>query len=464
MPIDTHKKIVDTPPRKSPKKIIFLWINAQLDTEKPGTIPALNGIRAIACLMVIAFHINLIGRERHFWQQTGKPLFSSLVLSGDTGVTLFFLLSGILLFMPYAKALLYEHHWPDFRQFYMRRALRILPGYYISLFLIILFQRQEYLRPDHWKQLLLFIFFLMDSSTSTFHFLNGPYWTLAVEWQFYLFLPIIAVGFRTVVRRFRAEYRLSAIIGCLLALIGWGLFSSYTGELLLSGRIHFPVPRLLERMYVALTYGMVSKFLEVFAIGMLISVIYLYCTKEGKERLIKRISDLLWRGGILWLIFICVRHYSADYHQHWLLFSGLLESNAWLNQFGFSLGYGAMILAILFGPTYLRAIFEWTPLYLIGVLSYGLYIWHMPLIYPFEAFQELTLHLSQPYLSYILYLAWITLVITPFCFLFYKLVERPGMQLGDRFREKMRTHALAHQKSKQLKEKVEQEQESSLVS
>src|SRR5207249_9347409 len=54
-----------------------------------------------------------------------------------------------LLFMPFAKALLYKTNWPLVRVFYMRRVLRILPAYYVSLFLLILFQHPEYLHRDH---------------------------------------------------------------------------------------------------------------------------------------------------------------------------------------------------------------------------------------------------------------------------------------------------------------------------
>ncbi len=450
MLVDTPENVTNTT-QHSLKQNLVSWLHTQLGTEKKGTIASLDGIRAIACMMVIWFHINLLTREQHFWHQSYKPLVSSIMLSGDTGVTLFFILSGILLFMPYAKALLYDRSWPDFKQFYMRRAMRILPGYYLSLFLLVTLQQPEYLRPDHWKRLLLFVVFLMDFSRSTFQLINGPYWTLAVEWQFYMLLPLIAFGFRAVVRRFDAAYRLPAIIGCLMMLIAWGLFSRYMGSRILTGHLHIPAPQLVVKIYVALTYGILGKFLEDFAVGMLVSLIYIYFTQEGKVHQIKKISGLLWGGGILLLIFMAMRHYAVDFQHNWRTLVYLFQSSDWLNQLGFSLAYGAMILAILFGPASLRAFFEWTPLRWIGVLSYGLYIWHLPFLNVFDAQMGSTLHLFHPYISYNLYFVWVALIVTPFCFLFYKFVELPGMRLSDRFRDQMQ----ARKRSAQLQRQSE---------
>ena len=53
---------------------------------------------------------------------------ASVAYYGESGVIFFFLLSSFLLFLPYAKALLFEDPWPSLRRFYLRRIFRILPG------------------------------------------------------------------------------------------------------------------------------------------------------------------------------------------------------------------------------------------------------------------------------------------------------------------------------------------------
>src|SRR5436305_14131488 len=224
------------------------WIAYKLEdtNQKEGkrnSIAVLDGVRAIAILMVIVFHINRITGDS-LWNQVANPLASSVATAVGTGVTLFFVLSGFLLFMPFAKALLFDTPWPLARVFYFRRVLRIMPGYYVSLFLLILFMHPEYLQRDHLKDLLLFLTFFMDSSQSTFRQLNGPFWTLATEWQFYMLLPLIALGIALLMRRVPIRKRLQAVTFCLAGIIALGLFVRYLGFFY---QAHLPATFLLAR-------------------------------------------------------------------------------------------------------------------------------------------------------------------------------------------------------------------------
>ncbi|WP_322480936.1 acyltransferase, partial [Thermogemmatispora sp.] len=167
-----------------------------------NAIPMLDGVRALACLAVLVFHVNWTTYHQHLWQPLHQPLVSSFLLVGSTGVTLFFILSGFLLFLPYVGALLSEERpWPSVRRFYLRRALRIWPAYYVSLFILITLWQPQYWQPAHWRELLLFVTFFMDSTPETFRKINGPYWTLAIEWQFYLLLPLLSLGIFLLLRR-----------------------------------------------------------------------------------------------------------------------------------------------------------------------------------------------------------------------------------------------------------------------
>src|SRR5258708_17433605 len=108
-------------------------ITASLEISKPKNhLLALDGVRAIACLLVIMFHVTLLTHNRSLWEPSGnKQLVLAAVLNfGQSGVILFFLLSSFLLFLPFAKALLFDEKWPSISRFYMRRLFRIVPGYY----------------------------------------------------------------------------------------------------------------------------------------------------------------------------------------------------------------------------------------------------------------------------------------------------------------------------------------------
>src|SRR6266849_5310957 len=103
--------------------------------QQKNNIAVLDGVRAIACLIVMSYHISLIGADTHLWDpfSPSYPLFGSVIYAGAMGVTLFFVLSGFLLFMPYAKALLsIKANWPSAGSFYLRRAFRIIPAYYLG--------------------------------------------------------------------------------------------------------------------------------------------------------------------------------------------------------------------------------------------------------------------------------------------------------------------------------------------
>src|SRR5581483_9804580 len=176
-------------------------------------------------------------------------------------------------------ALLFDREWPSARTFYLRRAFRILPGYYVSLALLILLEHREYLQPDHLKDLALFLTFFMDTTPTTFQKINGPFWTLAIEAQFYMLLPLLALGFSWIVRRGTVRRRLVTLGLCLMGMIIWGVSSRYWGPYLTAHPEAVPVPRPILNVALFFLYGFAGKYLEDFAIGMLVSTCYVLLQK-----------------------------------------------------------------------------------------------------------------------------------------------------------------------------------------
>jgi len=423
--------------------------NILQDNDQKSTIAVLDGIRAIACLSVIAFHINLITLKMHFWQPSVGTIASAVAMTGYTGVTLFFVLSGLLLFLPYAKALLFDGQWPSTRQFYLRRAFRIIPGYYVSLCLMVLLLQPQYLQPAHWKELGLFLVFFMDSSQQTYQHLNGPFWTLAVEWQFYLLLPLLALAFRKfvgVIGRDSLQRRWWTLCACLVVVIAWGFGSRYLGKYFMAHPTEtFLVPRSVLNVALFFLYGQNSKFLESFAIGMLIASCYILARRANTENVlnwlgakISQYSVWLWRAGIVALLIMALWNGHVWFHNGLALFDTIIPVFDWLGDSLFPLGYGLCVLAVLFGPAELKRPFEWAPLRWVGLISYSLYIWHLPII---AYFSGLVAHFAagwNPYLSYVLFWLCAALVVIPFSYLFYKCIELPWTRLGGRLRDKMR--------------------------
>jgi len=147
-------------------------------------IPALDGIRGVAIFWVVlhnatAFPLAPSSRWLHV-----LPLFSS---RGWIGVQLFFALSGFLITAGLLDSRQTAHY---FRNFYAKRALRILPLYYTVLFVLLVVLPQFVALPyRHYHQAPLWLF--TGNWTQAFPYGFGHFWSLAVEEQFYLIWPLI---------------------------------------------------------------------------------------------------------------------------------------------------------------------------------------------------------------------------------------------------------------------------------
>src|SRR5258708_34565986 len=92
--------------------------------------PVLDGLRGLAILMVALLH-TMVALN---WK--GSYLVQITAGFGGRGVDLFFVLSGFLLFYPYAQAILTQSPWPSWQTFYIRRMRRILPAFYATTALL----------------------------------------------------------------------------------------------------------------------------------------------------------------------------------------------------------------------------------------------------------------------------------------------------------------------------------------
>ncbi len=151
-------------------------------------VPALDGVRGLAILAVMIFHL---------YSPIGS--WTTLVTAyGTLGVNLFFSLSGFLI----TGILLDAKDRPGyFKNFYARRALRIWPLYYGTLFVLLVLvpfahpiHDEKYrFSIDHQVWLWLYLNNFYEAHTGRAMPLFGHFWSLAVEEQFYFIWPILVL-------------------------------------------------------------------------------------------------------------------------------------------------------------------------------------------------------------------------------------------------------------------------------
>jgi peptidoglycan/LPS O-acetylase OafA/YrhL len=382
---------------------------------QPRRFDTLEGWRGIACLMVLAYHCGVNLRNPPF------------AIFGFTGVHLFFVLSGYLLFRPYASAMMQGRAIPDARSFYLRRFIRIFPPYLISLFAFVLLRWVGGSKPPTASNVGAHVFLVFNYFPQIdFFSINAVYWSLAIEMQFYLLLPIVCF---IAVRLFSGRVGIRSVIMCVSAFLALGVFS-----------------RWIEVRYVARYYAAVNNsdhvrfrsvfaYLDLFGFGMGVAALQANSGEPFVKRLIRdRFSrGLLATAGL----FLCI--VANDWCA--LTTGGTWQSKgttAYLTFFPVILCGGLSLLLLYIvtssanGPAWLRfRVLRWA-----GEISYSLYLYHTGI--QFFVF-KLHLFRSGSYDR----MAWGNAIVSlapavAVAILMYIFVERPSLRLAAQTRASAR--------------------------
>ena len=194
---------------------------------------SIDGLRGIAALSVFTFH---------GWLYTmPKPDASQRSTVGDyaahelrLGLVLFFVLSGFLLSRPWFAAALDERRPPDLRRYLRSRVARIAPAYYVALVgsigLLWGLSGTPGLRLPPASELPLFFVFAQNTSAASIMTLNPPMWSLAVEVGFYALLPALGL----LASRLPARRRAQALVPLALLAVGltfnWAIAGQGLGQ------------------------------------------------------------------------------------------------------------------------------------------------------------------------------------------------------------------------------------------
>lgn len=347
-------------------------------------MPALDGIRALAIAWVFAFHAYALLAGGLL--EPPKGPVAALAEKGLLGVQLFFVLSGFLLGLPWMRAAREGLAAPATLAFYRRRARRILPAFWLHLAILfgvilpLLWGGYALLgSPVGILNLALHPFvgqFLHPGGSSSLG-LNMALWSLTLEAQFYLLLPLLAPAFtgRRVILALPAALVTSVAwkLWAPEALGAW-LYARVDPALLvyfdpLSGR---PLPFPPEAMHQFVARQLPGE-LAAFALGLAAANLY----QRVGERHPSTPTGRLFLGllGIALLLGLPAAVAQVPVPE-------LMTGRGWLlvGMPLFLLGCTLLILLAALGIAPLRLVLGNPPVTWIGILSFSLYLWHEPVL------------------------------------------------------------------------------------
>ncbi|MBE0493515.1 MAG: acyltransferase [Thiomicrospira sp.] len=291
---------------------------------------AIDGLRALAILMVIAFHALYIAhvvldKQAFVDLVVNLPFGLGLMISFDKAVDGFFVISGFLL----ASSLLQSQQRGqtlDFWRFYRKRLYRILPLFFIALALYA-----SVAWKGDWYSLLLNLFFMENNFPEATKLIPVG-WSLAIEMQFYLLLPILLV----LSGRFLPQVLLFLLALALLIKF-WVIFSDpnlhqVSVLAFLSAQVHPAI--LLDQVY----YPTWMRF-DPLIMGVLAAWFWVYARPQ-----LQQYKSRLFHLG--WLL-VVVSFVYPDHRQVEVVYPILNGLGMALHRPAFALGISFLLLALL---------------------------------------------------------------------------------------------------------------------
>ena len=350
-------------------------------TSSGSFIPEIDGLRFLAILTVILFHLqSLILLNPNFGAVIHTSNFRFLeriFANGWQGVELFFVISGFILGMPFAKHYLQGTPKVSIKSYFLRRVSRLEPPYFL---LMIVFFGLNVLKNEHspgllFQHLLASLAYLHNVIFGNEIYLVSVAWSLEIEVQFYILAPLLSYVFRLP----KLSRRIVLVSGIML-------FSA----------LLFYAPCATPTLY---------TFIQYFLIGFLLVDIYL---ETPKIELAKSLEISL--GSIaLFAILMIDSHESLLHHTFFIL--------------------GVFILYFLTLTTeFWKKVFSLNFIATTGGMCYSIYLLHTPILHLFRSHSHY-FKLSNEYSLNLIVLSIIAVpTIIAISSVFFYFVEKPCMR------------------------------------
>ncbi len=361
-------------------------------------------MRAVAVLGVILIHVGASsGANATAW-------FGIATSQGKMGVRVFFLISAFLLYRPFVMAHLTESQQPGISTYAWRRMLRILPAYWVALTVLAIWPGLNGVFTQDWW---IYYGVIQAFWGSTLFSGLSVAWSLTVEVSFYALLPFLALLLGSLGRNADARTRMVRQLWALAILgVASEIFRIYT----------FSIGQRV------LNFTVVSMFLP-FAIGMALAVSSAWLgTHERKWRWTRFVVDhpgAVWSAAAAVFVASCFSPFFNRGAAHHTLVAWTFEQLAYVAI------STLLLLPAVFGETsggWPRRLLGTRALAFCGVISYGIFLWHQPLLAAMSQAGWGKWIPGSPFMALLILILPVSIAVG---WASYRLVEAPAMRLRD---------------------------------
>jgi peptidoglycan/LPS O-acetylase OafA/YrhL len=265
----------------------------------PSRLWEIEGLRAVAAWSIVVFHVWVFSSPAVLGWNLGP--FTAFVSPLQSGVTLFFVLSGFLLYRPIAAALLDAAPGPSVWTYLRNRALRILPAYLVILLPVVLVLRSASLGASGHgvtagpltdsRTFFLDVFLLQTYVPDAIWSGILPAWSLTIEVAFYLLLPLLGLAALAFARgRAHCHRRIVAALGPVLFMLLLGA----VGKILVAVYTHGPQRATTSTWHAVLDRSILTHA-DLFGFGMGAAFVLLLWERGLGTRLERLLSAKLSR-------------------------------------------------------------------------------------------------------------------------------------------------------------------------
>jgi peptidoglycan/LPS O-acetylase OafA/YrhL len=366
--------------------------------------PGLNALRFIAAYLVLMHHAEDVRHKNGLFHLQDLSLFNR----GGEAVTFFFVLSGFLI----TYLLLREqrrHDSINIPKFYVRRVLRIWPLYFLLVFLGTILlpiglqaMQIDYEMPYHFGEVILYFLFFMPFMVNILfgNHLLEPLWSIGVEEVFYLIWAPLVYLFRKNI--------LPLLIGMLAIKIGANILATTLES-------HSVFTRLMSMLqFEAMTLGGLTAY-------------WVFQQKEINFRsVIFSVPAQLLVLGLLILRFVFHKEL-----QGFAVYDFVFRSDIYSNLILACL-FAQVILHVSLNPRGLLKL-EHRVLNYLGEISYGIYMYHLLIIFTLVTLTGDFFNSMHPAIGTILYYALISAAVFAVASVSKKYFEDPFLRLKKRY-------------------------------